>query len=76
MPAVWGLRALILLACDANDAFWLPLDYLVSRVAAPVGLVQEVCDALVWTNQLEHAVVDNVPCYGVNVSVRSQVLAP
>jgi hypothetical protein len=74
MGDLWALRALILLACDANDACWLSLDYLVARVVARKDVVQQICDALVVQGQMQQAVVDNEPCYGVNVNAQSMVV--
>jgi hypothetical protein len=71
----WALRALILLALDANQGHWLTLDRLARRVLAPAARVDATCGELIARNLMVGAIVDGKPCFGVGVDESSAVLA-
>lgn len=64
----WGLRASLLIAVNSYDGQWCALGWLSDRLRVPPATVQQTCDALVAERQLEGAVIDGVPHYGVHVA--------
>lgn len=70
---MYAIKAMVLLTVDHYPGKWVPFALIQRHAMAPRELVQRVCDELVDFGQIEHAVVGDVPCYGVLIPAGQSV---